>query len=186
MDYKETVNLPRTDFPMKANLPQREPEILKEWEAEKTFEKLVASNAAKGGKLFVLHDGPPYANGHIHMGTTLNKIIKDFIVKSKTMEGYHAPYVPGWDCHGLPIEALAQEAMGLAGTSQILERGVAGGQIIASAAEGRLRALYVIGADPLRTVFETDVVEPLGATLLGPPDRASSPVASLVAGAEPR
>ena len=112
MDYKDTVNLPRTDFPMKANLPQREPQILAEWEAEGTFEKLVARNLARGGKRFVLHDGPPYANGHIHIGHALNKILKDVIVKYRNMAGEVADYQPGWDCHGLPIERKVDEELG--------------------------------------------------------------------------
>ena len=112
MEYKDTVNLPKTDFPMKANLPQREPEILKEWEAGKTFERLVAANVAKGGKRFVLHDGPPYANGHIHIGHALNKILKDLIVKYRNMAGDVADYQPGWDCHGLPIERKVDEELG--------------------------------------------------------------------------
>ncbi len=112
MDYKDTVNLPKTDFPMKANLPQREPEILKEWESGKTFENLVAGNLAKGGKRFVLHDGPPYANGHIHIGHALNKILKDVIVKYRNMAGDVADYQPGWDCHGLPIERKVDEELG--------------------------------------------------------------------------
>jgi len=112
VDYKDTVNLPKTDFPMKANLPQREPEILKEWESGKTFENLVAANVAKGGKRFVLHDGPPYANGHIHIGHALNKILKDLIVKYRNMAGDVADYRPGWDCHGLPIERKVDEELG--------------------------------------------------------------------------
>jgi isoleucyl-tRNA synthetase len=112
VEYKDTVNLPKTDFPMKANLPQREPEILKEWEAARTFESLVASNVARGGKRFVLHDGPPYANGHIHIGHALNKILKDLIVKYRNMAGEVADYRPGWDCHGLPIERKVDEELG--------------------------------------------------------------------------
>ena len=112
MEYKDTVNLPKTDFPMKANLPQREPEILKEWEAARTFESLVAGNVARGGKRFVLHDGPPYANGHIHIGHALNKILKDVIVKYRNMAGEVADYRPGWDCHGLPIERKVDEELG--------------------------------------------------------------------------
>ncbi len=102
MDYKDTLNLPQTDFPMKANLPKREPDFLKFWQDERIYEKL----AQRGRELprFILHDGPPYANGHIHIGHSLNKILKDIIVKSRSMEGFFAPYVPGWDCHGLPIE----------------------------------------------------------------------------------
>ena len=101
-NYKETLNLPRTDFPMKANLSAREPEMLKVWEETRLYQEIQQSRA--GRELFVLHDGPPFANGDVHMGTALNKILKDFVVKSQTMLGKHAPYVPGWDCHGLPIE----------------------------------------------------------------------------------
>ncbi len=101
-NYKETLNLPRTDFPMKANLASREPELLKMWEETRLYEQIQKSRADR--QLFVLHDGPPFANGDVHMGTGLNKILKDLVVKSQTMLGKRAPYVPGWDCHGLPIE----------------------------------------------------------------------------------
>ncbi len=101
-NYKDTLNLPRTEFPMKANLPAREPELLKQWEETRLYQQIQKSR--KGRELFVLHDGPPFANGDVHMGTALNKILKDFVVKSQTMLGKRAPYVPGWDCHGLPIE----------------------------------------------------------------------------------
>ena len=101
-NYKDTLNLPRTDFPMKANLAAREPEILRGWEETQLYQQIQKSRA--GRELFVLHDGPPFANGDVHMGTALNKILKDFVVKSETMLGKRAPYVPGWDCHGLPIE----------------------------------------------------------------------------------
>ena len=102
MDYKHTLNLPQTDFPMRGNLPTREPEILARWQAEGLYQRLLAANA--GGERYLLHDGPPYANGNVHLGTALNKIIKDIIVKRQLMAGRHAPYVPGWDCHGMPIE----------------------------------------------------------------------------------
>ncbi len=102
MDYKDTLNLPKTDFPMRANLPKREPQLLEKWEKEDIYHQIRKKSA--GGLKYILHDGPPYANGHIHLGTALNKILKDIIVKSKTMMGYDAPYIPGWDCHGLPIE----------------------------------------------------------------------------------
>ena len=102
MDYKDTLNLPKTDFPMKANLAVRELDFLKAWREGKIYEKI--NERGKDRPTFILHDGPPYANGHIHIGHALNKILKDIIVKSKTMEGFRAPYVPGWDCHGLPIE----------------------------------------------------------------------------------
>jgi isoleucyl-tRNA synthetase len=110
MDYKTTLNLPKTDFPMKANLPQREPELLEWWQQEQLYKKIQQARAGK--PLFILHDGPPYANGHIHIGHALNKILKDIIVKSKTMEGFQAPYVPGWDCHGLPIEHQVTKQLG--------------------------------------------------------------------------
>ena len=101
-NYKDTLNLPKTDFPMKANLAAREPEMLKRWEESQLYQQIQTARA--DAELFVLHDGPPFANGDVHMGTALNKILKDLVVKSKTMAGFRAPYVPGWDCHGLPIE----------------------------------------------------------------------------------
>ncbi len=110
MDYKATLNLPQTAFPMKANLPQREPELLARWERERLYERI--QEAGKGRPLYVLHDGPPYANGRIHIGHALNKILKDIIVKAKTMEGHQVPYVPGWDCHGLPIEHQVLKELG--------------------------------------------------------------------------
>ena len=110
MDYKATLNLPKTDFPMKANLPQREPELLASWEKERLYEQI--QEAGKGRPLYILHDGPPYANGRIHIGHALNKILKDIIIKSKTMAGYQVPYVPGWDCHGLPIEHQVLKDLG--------------------------------------------------------------------------
>jgi isoleucyl-tRNA synthetase len=106
-NYKDTLNLPQTDFPMKANLPQREPERLARWEQGKLYEKIIASRG--DAPLFVLHDGPPYANGDVHIGTALNKILKDIVVRHAAMTGHRAPYVPGWDCHGLPIELKVQK-----------------------------------------------------------------------------
>jgi isoleucyl-tRNA synthetase len=102
VDYKKTLNLPQTAFPMKADLPKREPELLATWERENLYAQI--QQARKDAPLFVLHDGPPYANGDVHIGTALNKTLKDIVVKFKTMTGFRAPYVPGWDCHGLPIE----------------------------------------------------------------------------------
>jgi len=102
MDYKKTLNLPKTDFPMKGNLTKKEPEILDKWDKENLYHTI--RETSKGRKHYMLHDGPPYANGHIHMGHAFNKILKDIIIKSKQMTGFDAPYVPGWDCHGLPIE----------------------------------------------------------------------------------
>ena len=110
MDYRHTLNLPKTDFPMKANLAKREPDILKAWEAKGTYRQL--SQRAKGRPKYILHDGPPYANGNIHIGTALNKILKDFIVKSKFMAGLDSHYVPGWDCHGLPVEHEVEKSLG--------------------------------------------------------------------------
>ena len=111
-NYKNTLNLPRTDFPMKANLAAREPEMLRAWEETRLYRQIQKSREDR--ELFVLHDGPPFANGDVHMGTALNKILKDFVVKSQTMLGKRAPYVPGWDCHGLPIEyKVVKESRGL-------------------------------------------------------------------------
>ncbi len=113
MDYKDSIQLPKTDFPMKANLAQREPEILKAWEADRIFAQVVARNAARpGARKFVLHDGPPYANGDIHIGHALNKVLKDVIVKYRNLKGEVADYVPGWDCHGLPIELKVDKELG--------------------------------------------------------------------------
>ncbi len=110
LDLKQTLNLPRTHFPMKANLPQNEPKWLEKWRKEKLYDQVRA--ARRTSPIFTLHDGPPYANGRIHLGTALNKILKDFIVKSKTMAGFNAPYLPGWDCHGLPIEINVDKELG--------------------------------------------------------------------------
>jgi isoleucyl-tRNA synthetase len=109
-DLKSTLNLPKTDFPMKARLPEREPEQLAAWEAMRLYDRILESRA--GAPLFVLHDGPPYPTGEIHLGTGLNKILKDMIVKSKTMAGFRSPYIPGWDCHGLPIETQVEKELG--------------------------------------------------------------------------
>jgi len=109
-EWKDTVNLPRTDFPMKANLPTSEPDTLARWDAMNLYGQIRAQRA--GSAKFVMHDGPPYANGHIHIGHALNKILKDFVVKSRTMAGFDAPYVPGWDCHGLPIELNVDKELG--------------------------------------------------------------------------
>jgi isoleucyl-tRNA synthetase len=110
VDLKQTINLPKTAFSMKANLPQTEPKILERWEKERLYHQIRESR--QGRPTFVLHDGPPYANGRIHLGTAFNKILKDFIVKSKTMAGFDSPYVPGWDCHGLPIEIKVDSELG--------------------------------------------------------------------------
>jgi isoleucyl-tRNA synthetase len=110
MDYKETLNLPKTDFPMKANLSKKEPEMLQTWDEMDIYGKI--REVSKGRKTYILHDGPPYANGDIHLGTALNKIIKDLVIKSRNMAGYDSIFVPGWDCHGLPIEHQVDKELG--------------------------------------------------------------------------
>ncbi len=112
-DYKDTLNLPKTAFPMKANLAQREPKRVEQWQSSGLYEKIRAARAT--ADTFILHDGPPYANGDIHIGHSVNKILKDIIIKSKTLSGFNAPYVPGWDCHGLPIELQVEKKVGKAG-----------------------------------------------------------------------
>src|SRR5208282_1729460 len=109
-DLKSTINLPKTGFPMKAGLPQNEPKILARWEEQRIYDRI--REVRKGAPTYVLHDGPPYANGPIHLGTAMNKCLKDFIVKSKNMAGFDSPYVPGWDCHGLPIEIKVDQMLG--------------------------------------------------------------------------
>jgi len=113
VDYKKTLNLPKTDFPMRGNLANREPQMLKQWDNAGLYKKL--REQAAGRPSFILHDGPPYANGKLHIGHAVNKILKDIIIKSKTLSGYDAPYVPGWDCHGLPIEAKVEKKVGKVG-----------------------------------------------------------------------
>ena len=124
-DYKNTLNLPKTDFPMQAGLPKREPERLAKWDSEHTYEKLMEKN--EGKPLYVLHDGPPYANGDIHLGTALNKVLKDIIVRYKNMTGFKAPYVPGWDTHGMPIEQRAREKAGVSNSATICDVELRGG-----------------------------------------------------------
>src|SRR6266581_437546 len=115
MDYKDTLNLPRTDFSMKADLVTREPERLKKWESSQLYQRIQAHRA--GAEKFVLHDGPPFANGDVHIGNALNKILKDIVVKYKTLRGFRSPYIPGWDCHGLPIEFKVTQEMRKAGNA---------------------------------------------------------------------
>jgi isoleucyl-tRNA synthetase len=109
IDYKDTLNLPKTNFPMKANLSKKEVDLLEFWNESDIYQKI---QKRKKSKTYILHDGPPYANGHIHLGHTLNKVLKDMIIKYRTMKGYYAPYVPGWDCHGLPIEHQVDKKLG--------------------------------------------------------------------------
>jgi isoleucyl-tRNA synthetase len=113
-DYKSTVNLPQTDFPMKANLAAHEPAQIERW-AEQGIYQRIREVSAHRGKSFVLHDGPPYANGPLHLGHVVNKVLKDIVVKSHTMDGFDSPYIPGWDCHGLPIELAVEKKYGKPG-----------------------------------------------------------------------
>jgi isoleucyl-tRNA synthetase len=110
MNYKDTLNLPSTKFPMKANLPQREPDILKFWDTINLYKKIRDKHAESDN--YILHDGPPYANGDIHIGHAVNKVLKDIVTKSKTFSGFNAPFIPGWDCHGLPIELMVEKKYG--------------------------------------------------------------------------
>ena len=110
MDYKDTINLPSTDLPMKAGLSAKEPKILDFWKTENIYNQIRIER--KEAKKFILHDGPPYANGDIHLGHAVNKVLKDIVIKYQTLMGYDAPYVPGWDCHGLPIELSIEKKHG--------------------------------------------------------------------------
>lgn len=169
VDYKATLNLPATDFPMKANLPQREPQQLAQWASIGVYEKL--RTLRKGAPRFILHDGPPYANGTIHIGHAVNKILKDFIIKSKGLDGLDAPYVPGWDCHGLPIELMVEKKVGKpgvkidAGAFRAACRSYADAQVQAQCEDFiRLGVFGDFGA-PYRTMdfkFEADIVRSLG------------------------
>lgn len=168
-DYKSTLNLPRTDFPMRGNLAKREPDILERWRAMDLYAKLRSKGA--GREKFILHDGPPYANGDIHIGHAVNKVLKDIIVKAKTLSGYDAPYIPGWDCHGLPIELQVEKTVGKAGgkvsAAQFRRacRDYARGQVDGQSAD--FQRLGVIGdwKNPYLTMdfrFEADIIRTLG------------------------
>ncbi|QUJ68007.1 isoleucine--tRNA ligase [Photobacterium sp. GJ3] len=168
-DYKDTLNLPETGFPMRGNLAQREPAMLKRWYDEDLYGAI--RQAKKGKKSFVLHDGPPYANGDIHIGHALNKILKDIIIKSKSMSGFDAPYVPGWDCHGLPIELMVEKKVGKPGqkvtAAEFREkcRAYAAGQV-----EGQKESFIRLGVlgewdKPYRTMdfaTEANIIRALG------------------------
>jgi isoleucyl-tRNA synthetase len=160
-NYKETLNLPKTDFPMKASLTTREPEMLKRWEEAGLYQQIQAARA--GAELFVLHDGPPFANGDVHMGTALNKILKDLVVKSKSMAGFRAPYVPGWDCHGLPIEyKVVKESRGLS-PLEVRKRSEAFARKFIDVQRGQFKRLGVFGdwENPYLTLnpgYEADIL----------------------------
>lgn len=162
-DYKNTVLLPKTDFPMRADLVKREPLRLQKWESEKLYQKIQAKRKAEKAPRYVLHDGPPFANGDVHMGTALNKVLKDFVLKSKTMAGYETPYVPGWDCHGLPIEyKVVQEASGLS-PAEVRTRAEAFARKYIDIQRASFRRLGVLGDwdNPYLTLdraYEADII----------------------------
>ncbi len=169
MDYKKTLNLPKTTFPMKANLAQREPERLKKWREAGLYQKIRAEHA--GRPKFILHDGPPYANGAIHIGHAVNKVLKDIIIKAKGLSGYDAPYVPGWDCHGLPIELMVEKKIGKAGVKvapaefRAACREYAGKQVEMQRDEFILLGIFGDWENPYLTMdytFEADIVRSFG------------------------
>ncbi len=168
-NYKETLNLPKTDFPMRGNLARREPQALKQWEEKQLYRRIREARA--GCDKFILHDGPPYANGDIHIGHAVNKVLKDIIVKSRTLDGYDAPYVPGWDCHGLPIELQVEKRVGKPGQKVSAAefrracRDYARGQVERQMAD--FKRLLVVGdwENPYLTMNfqqEADIVRSLG------------------------
>ncbi|GLS28033.1 isoleucine--tRNA ligase [Marinibactrum halimedae] len=168
-DYKSTLNLPKTSFAMKANLSQREPGFVKKWQSEEVYQQV--RNARAGRDKFILHDGPPYANGDIHIGHSVNKVLKDIIIKSKTLSGFDAPYIPGWDCHGLPIEHNVEKKVGKAGVKVDMKtfrqkcREYAAKQV-----EGQKKDFIRLGVlgdwgNPYLTMnkqFEADIIRALG------------------------
>jgi isoleucyl-tRNA synthetase len=168
-EWKDTVNLPRTDFPMKANLPTSEPQTLARWAATDLYRKIEARR--KGKQKFVLHDGPPYANGNIHMGTAFNKVLKDFVVKSRSMAGFDAPYEPGYDCHGLPIELQVDRELGAKkrdmSTAEFCRACRAYAQRFIAAMNEQFQRLGILGnwADPYLTMdfrYEAAIARALG------------------------
>ncbi len=168
-DYKSTLNLPHTDFPMRGNLAQREPEMLKAWNEIDLYKKI--REQSRGRPTFVLHDGPPYANGDIHIGHAVNKILKDIIVKSRTIDGFDARYIPGWDCHGLPIELMVEKKVGKAGdkvdarTFRQKCREYASKQVAGQREDFKRLGVFGDWDDPYLTmnpVFEANIVRSLG------------------------
>ena len=170
--YKDTLNLPKTDFPMRANLANREPEFLAKWAGQDIYQQIRA--ARKGAEKYILHDGPPYANGEIHLGHAVNKVLKDIIVKSKTLSGYDAPYVPGWDCHGLPIELNVEKKLGKAGMDISAKafreacRTYASSQVNLQRDAFKRMGLFGEWDNPYETMnykFEADIIRVLGKIL---------------------
>ncbi|AWB68542.1 isoleucine--tRNA ligase [Saccharobesus litoralis] len=168
-DYKQTLNLPETDFPMRGNLAQREPKMLQEWNEKKLYQAIRTARA--GAEQFVLHDGPPYANGDIHIGHAVNKVLKDIIIKSKTISGFDAPYVPGWDCHGLPIELKVEKKVGKPGhkvtAAEFREKCRAYAQTQVNGQREDFKRLGVLGDwdNPYLTMdftFEANIIRSLG------------------------
>ncbi|MBW6477307.1 MAG: isoleucine--tRNA ligase [Chromatiales bacterium] len=168
-DYKHTLNLPETDFPMRGNLPQREPEMLAHWQQMDLYGQL--RRAGEGRPKFILHDGPPYANGDIHIGHAVNKILKDIIVKSRTLGGFDAPYVPGWDCHGLPIELQVEKKLGKAGVAvspsefRAACRSYASEQVNGQRKDFKRLGIFGDWEQPYLTMdfrFEADIIRTLG------------------------
>ena len=168
-DYKQTLNLPKTDFPMRGNLANREPEFLQRWQEQDLYGKQRAS--AAGRPKFILHDGPPYANGDIHIGHAVNKVLKDIIVKSKAMSGFDAPYVPGWDCHGLPIELMVEKKVGKAGVKVDAKvfrqkcREYATKQVAGQREDFKRLGVFAEWEQPYLTMdfaFEADIIRSLG------------------------
>lgn len=169
IDYKATLNLPHTSFAMKANLAQREPQMLKAWQADNVYQTI--RDASAGRPKFILHDGPPYANGNIHIGHAVNKILKDIIIKSKSLSGFDAPYVPGWDCHGLPIEHKVEGKVGKAGVKVNKKvfrqkcREYAGKQVAGQKQDFIRLGIFADWDNPYLTMdpsFEADIIRALG------------------------
>ncbi len=161
--YKDTLNLPETEFPMRGDLVKREPSRLENWEKQDLYAKIIEKRKAAGSEDFILHDGPPFANGDVHMGTALNKVLKDLVIKSKTMAGYHCPYIPGWDCHGLPIEfKVVKESRGLE-PAEIRRRSEAFAREFIDIQRKSFRRLGVLGdwENPYLTLspeYEADII----------------------------
>ena len=161
--YKATLNLPDTDFPMRGDLVTREPVRLEKWERDALYFQIIENRKRAGSRRFILHDGPPFANGDVHMGTALNKVLKDLVLKSKSMAGYECPYIPGWDCHGLPIEfKVVKESRGL-DAPEIRRRSEAFAREYIDIQRNSFRRLGVLGdwENPYLTLspeYEADII----------------------------